>query len=504
LSETHRDNVEGGSCYIRLPGEVRTTNGDPSLRILFVEPPKVFWFVMGEYLPPPLGILNLAAYLRRHDSNLDIEVLDCQAEGIDWRALEGRIEAFGPDVVAPSSLTTCNAYRGLRIAELAKKINPDTTTIVGGQHYTALAEETLEIYPEIDVVVRGEGEQTLAEVIDALKGNHNLSQVKGISFRKNRTITTTPDRPLIENLDDLPLPGYDFVEKQMKKYHFSLMAGANTPYALIEASRGCPHDCSFCSQCAFWQWQWRLKSPKRIADEFEYCYTKFGTRFFWLTDDNFGLGPRTRELCGEIQKRGIADDIMWFMQARCDDIVNQQDTLPLLRKSGLMWILAGVESHSPEILKSFNKGIEPSMSKEAFRLLKLSDIFAQATLIIGSRSDSHETIRGLRAYVNDLDPDLAIFMALTPFPGTAFYDEAKRNGWIEDTNWAHYDMAHAIMPTEHLTRAEVQEELYHCFRGFYGSWNRRMTGLFSRNKLKRRTYRYMARQGVLQALRGMF
>ncbi len=487
-----------------LPKEKTTTNGELSLRILFVEPPKDFWFVMGEYLPPPLGILNLAAYLRRHDPSLDIEVLDCQVELIDWRTVEKRIEALRPDVVAPNSLATCNAYKGLRIAGIAKKVNPNITTIVGGQHYTALAEQALESYPEIDLVVRGEGEQTLAEVMDALRGKYDLSQVKGISFRKNGRIIATPDRPLIEDLDDLPFPGYELVENNMKKYHFSLMAGSKTPYALIEASRGCPHDCSFCSQCAFWQWQWRLKSPKRIADEFEYCYTSFGTRFFWLTDDNFGLGPRTRELCSELQKKGIADDIMWFMQARCDDIVNQQDILPILRKSGLMWILAGVESHSPEILKSFNKGIEPSMSKEAFRLLKLNDIFAQGTLIIGSRSDSHETIQGLRAYVNDLDPDIAIFMCLTPFPGTAFFDKAKMNGWIEDTNWAHYDMAHAIMPTEHLTRKEVQEELYNCYRGFYGSWSRRMTGVFSGNKIKRRTYRYMARQGVLQAFRGMF
>ncbi|MFW9770182.1 MAG: B12-binding domain-containing radical SAM protein, partial [Candidatus Thorarchaeota archaeon] len=246
------------------------------------------------------------------------------------------------------------------------------------------------------------------------------------------------------------------------------------------------------------------KSPKRIADEFEYCYDKFGTRFFWLTDDNFGLGKRTNELCDEILSRGFNDDIMWFMQARCDDIVNHQEIIPKLRRAGLTWILAGVESHSPEVLASFNKKIDPTISKEAIKILKANDVFAQATLIIGDRSDSHETIRGLRAYINDLDPDIAIYMILTPFPGTKLYEEAFANGWIEDTNWAHYDMIHAIMPTEHLTLTEVQEELYRCYRGFYGSWNRRISGVFSSNKIKRRTYRYMARQGVMGALRGMF
>jgi anaerobic magnesium-protoporphyrin IX monomethyl ester cyclase len=200
----------------------------------------------------------------------------------------------------------------------------------------------------------------------------------------------------------------------------------------------------------------------------------------------------------------LAEDIMWFMQARCDDVVTHQNLLPKLRKAGLTWILAGVESHSPETLASFNKRIDPSVSKEAMELLKLNDVFAQATMIIGERSDSRETMKGLRAYVNDLDPDIAIFMILTPYPGTRLYDEAVQNGWIEDTNWANYDMIHAIMPTEHLTRMEVQQELYLCYRNFFGSMKRRITGVFSSNKMKRRTYRYMARQGVMGALRGLF
>jgi len=474
------------------------------MKIMFVEPPKDFWFVMGEYLPPPLGILNLAAYLRAHDDSLQIEIVDCNAERISWSGLKDRIEVFHPDIVAPSSLSTCNAYRGLRTIEIAKKMDPTTTTIVGGQHYTMLAKESLEAYPELDIVVRGEGEQTLLEVVRVLGGQGSLSEVKGITFRHNDRIISNGDRPLFDNLDNLPFPAYDLVSQYMKEYHFTMMAGRNTPYALVEASRGCPHDCNFCTQCTFWRGKWRSKTPKRIADEFEYCYNEFGTRFFWLTDDNFGLGKRTDELCDEIISRGISEDILWFMQARCDDIITHKNLLPKLRKAGLHWILAGVESHSPETLASFNKRINPSVSKQAMELLKLNDVFAQATLIIGERSDSRETMKGLRAYVNDLDPDIAIFMILTPYPGTGLYDEAKRNGWIEDTNWANYDMIHAIMPTKHLTRMEVQQELYLCYRSFYGSMKRRVTGVFSSNKIKRRTYRYMARQGVMSSLRGMF
>ncbi|MFW9868661.1 MAG: B12-binding domain-containing radical SAM protein [Candidatus Thorarchaeota archaeon] len=474
------------------------------MKIMFVEPPKEFWFVMGEYLPPPLGILNLAAYLRKHDETIEIEIVDCQAERISWDGIKERIGQFQPDIVAPSALATCNAYRGLRTIGMAKTIDPNITTIVGGQHYTALAHESLETYPELDIVVRGEGEQTLLEVVHALQGKRSLSEVNGITFRQNGKIIATPDRALFDDLNKLPFPAYDLVDKYMNDYHFTMMAGRDTPYALVEASRGCPHDCNFCSQCVFWGGKWRSKTPKRIADEFEYCYDKFGTRFFWLTDDNFGLGKRTNELCDEIISRGIAEDIMWFMQARCDDIVNHKEIMPKMRKAGLTWILAGVESHSSEVLASFNKKIDPTTSKEAMKVLKLNDIFAQATLIIGARSDSRETVRGLRAYIDDLDPDIAIYMLLTPFPGTRLYEEALANGWIENANWAQYDMIHAVMPTEHLSLSEIQEELYLCYRGFYGSWKRRITGVFSSNKIKRRTYRYMARQGVMAALRGLF
>lgn len=465
-----------------------------------MEPPKDFWFVMGEYLPPPLGILTLAAYLETQNKDVDIEVVDCQAEKLDWKGLERRIESFKPDVVAPGALATCNTYTALRTLETAKKVNPNITTAVGGQHFTATAQESLEAYPEIDVIVRGEGEQTFSELVKAKSEKKPLSGVKGVSFRHKGKIVHNPPRPFIRNLDDLPFPGYHFVENHMHKYHFEMMAGKKR-YALIEASRGCPHRCSFCSQWRHWGATWRRKSPKRIADEMEHCYREYGSSFLWLTDDNFGLGKRASDLCDEIIKRGIADDIMWFMQVRCDDIINHSEVLPKMREAGNYWMLVGVESHNPATLEAFNKKIKPSDAEKAMNLLKENDIFAQATFIIGERKDSHESTVALREFANKIDPDLAIFMILTPFPGTELYETAKRNGWIEDTNWARYDMVHAIMPTETLSRKEVQDELYECYRSFYGSLSRRLKGLLSPNKLKRKMYRYLAGQGLLKALR---
>lgn len=472
------------------------------MRVVFVEPPKDFWFVMGEYLPPPTASIQLAAYLESKRPNDEITVIDCQAEMLDWRDMENRIEAENPDVVAVSSLATCNTYLVIRTLESAKKVSPDSFTITGGQHFTALAEPSVKQYFVLDAVARGEGEETLVELITALENEQSLADVKGLTFRHKDEIVSTPQRPLIQDLNSLPMPGYHFVEDHLDRYHFKMMAG-DKRYAIIEGSRGCDHNCIFCSQCAFWGNQWRAKSGKRIAEEMEYCRNRFGAEFLWMTDDNFAFGPRADELSRELITKGLGDELYWFVQARVDDVVKNEDKLSLMRKSGNQWVLLGVESGDSNILSDYKKGIKPSQTHTAIRTLKNNDIFAQATLMIGHRLDTHKTIEGLRRFVDDIDPDLAIYMILTPFPGTPLYEEAIKKNWVEDWNWANYDMIHAVMPTETLTTSEVQEELYLCYRAFYGKISRVIKGYFSSNLFKRKTYRYMASQSLLRQLRGM-
>jgi len=154
--------------------------------VLFVEPPKDFWFILGQYISPPFGILALAAYLESKTEDIEIGVLDCQAESLGWDGLESFIAKFQPDVVAPSGLGTTNAYAVLRVVEIAKNVEPRVKTVVGGQHFTALDSDSLRAYPEIDYVVRGEGEQTLLELVDAIRNDGNISEVKGLSFRSGK------------------------------------------------------------------------------------------------------------------------------------------------------------------------------------------------------------------------------------------------------------------------------------------------------------------------------
>ena len=473
------------------------------MKVLFIEPPKEQWFVMGEYLPPPYGIIQLAAYLEREAKDVEIEILDCNAQHVDWKDMQKHIDSANPDIVASSSLATCNTYVVARTLETAKKANPSILTVTGGQHFTATAQESLEEYQDIDVVVRGEGEQTFAELATSANKT-SFKTIEGISYRQNGKVIHNPPRPLIDNLERLPYPGYHLVKDFLRKYHFAAMAGRDAPYQLVEGARGCLHECTFCTQWRHWQGKWRSKSPKRIADEIEFCYRNHGGRFIWLTDDNLGSGTRAKDIAEEIIKRKIPDDLTWFVQARCDDIIRNKEALPRLRKSGLSWVLLGVESPEPQALQDFKKGITPEDAKEAVKLLRSNDIFAHAMFIIGNRKDTTKSIARLREFANELDPDFAIFAILTPFPGNEIFDEAKGKGWIEDTNWSHYDMVHAIMPTETLSIKEIQEELYECYRSFYGSWRRRLGGTFSRNEMRRRLSWHMARKGIVKQLRSLF
>ncbi len=468
------------------------------MKVLFVEPPRDFWFVMGEYLPPPFGLIQLAAYLERSLPEVEIEVFDCTPQQLSWGDIKRKIEAFQPDIVATGGFATCNVYTVVRTLEIAKKVQASILTVTGGQAFSAMAQESLEEYPVIDVIVRGEGELTFTELVQLSSQHRAFSQIEGISFRLNGQIIHNPSRALIQDLHQLPFPGYHFVRDLVRKYHFAAMAGYNAPYALVEGTRGCIHRCTFCTQWAHWGGICRQKSPERIADEIEFCYNEYGSRFIWLTDDNFGAGRRAALLADELNMRRIGDDLMLFLQWRCDDVIESKAALPRLRNSGLHWVMMGVESPSTGTLASFRKGVDVEQAISAVKALKENGIFSHTMFVIGDRKDTHSSIAELKTFASRLDPDFAIFTALTPLPGTEIYAEAQRQGWIEDRNLAHYDMAHAIMPTETLSRKDVQEELYDCYRSFYGSWRRRLGGLLADNRLKRHIYRYMMRRQVIR------
>ncbi len=468
--------------------------------VLLIEPPKKLWFVMGDYLPPPMQLLQLGAYVEREMPEVRLEIVDCQAEGLDHEGLRRRIASVSPDVVAVSGNMTCNAYTVARSAEIAKEVDPDIRTVIGGQHYSFLADESLRKIPEIDFIVRHEGELTFVELLRSLFDGQDFGGIEGLSFRHGGQVMHGPDRAFLPDLDTLPYPAYHLVEPLLDRYHFRMMTGRGVRYFVVEGSRGCQYNCAFCTQCVHWKHTWRTKSAKRLADEFQFLQERYGgggESFFWLADDNFMLAHRGPGFCDEMDRPALRESTYWFVQARADDIVKMESVVPRLRQVGCAWMLLGVEHNSDPILHDLGKQSSATTAKKAVGILNRNDVLSQAMFILGSRQESEASAEALREFVTDLNPGIPIFGCLTPFPGTRTYQEAESKGWIEDPNWSHYDMIHAIMPTENLSRREVQEELYACYRRFFGSVPRGLRGLISRNKLKRGAYRRMMTKRII-------
>lgn len=480
------------------------------MKLLLVEPPKKLWFVMGDYLPPPYSLLLLAAVVEKEVPDVEVKVIDSQAEELDWVTLEERIRQEKADIVGTGSHATCNVYKTVRTLDLAKQVDPEVITITGGSHFTMFDEETLTQYPSIDIIVRYEAEKALVNLLKHFQTHgrfkDGLKNIKGIAFNQNGEFRRTPDYPPLTNdeLDNLPYPAYHLLP-DMNKYHFAMMSDA--PYILLEGSRGCTHNCTFCSQTTFYRQHWSTKSVKRIADEMEWMYNTFGSRFFWFTDDNF-CGGRTQlieELCQEMLSRGLnGDEIEWFAQMRVDSILEVGDGLKTMNRAGNYWQLVGGESPHANVLDEFKKGIRGSQTVDAIKLLRKNNILAQLMIMLGHEDETREMIHETMKWATDVvKPDFIITMLLTPYPGTPLYEDLSKKGRIIDDNWTNYDMIHAVCDMKYLTAIELQEELYKAYRHVYDSWSRRFTGIFAKNKYKRRIFWYYFKAGVIGQLKGL-
>ena len=461
------------------------------MKVLLVEPPKRTWELMGgNCIAPPSGLAQLAAILE--EENTEVDIIDCNASGLDWFKLEEYIDKSQPDIVGATAITPF-FNQALQVAELAKKVNPAIITILGGPHVTFTAEETLCQHPEVDIIVLGEGEQTLVDLIHCLQMHGDLSCIRGIAFRNGNKFIQTPSQALID-VDKLPLPAYHLLP--MEKYYFNIFGKFST----VLSSRGCPHRCTFCSEWRFWGAKWRPKQPKMVVDEIDLLHTKYGRECFWFGDDCFNASLEHVEgICNEIIKRGL--NISWYYQGRADLVIEHQDLLPLMRQSGNLMTQIGIETSTNHELEKFNKHLTMEQIEEAIRLLKKHDIVVQGLQIIGTRTDNADSIAHKLRYMKWLDPDFPIFTMFTPFPGSDVYEEAKTNGWLEILDYSLYQMSYAVMPTEFLSRKQLTSLFQWCFSSYYLDPIKIVKGLFSRNAWKRRVWQHMLKYTMIQITR---
>ena len=452
------------------------------MRVLLLEPPKIPWEMMGNVAALPLGLAQLAGCLEQ--ANVPVEILDANALKIGWDGMEAAIACTNPDLIGMTVYTPYlpEVSRAVRVARQAA---PQAVIALGGPHVTFTAEETLETMPEVDVVARGEGDQIIVALAQALDAGHGLEGVPGISFRQDGQLVQNPLPPPLD-VTTLPMPAFHLLP--MDCYFWRELGGT---FATILTSRGCPFRCTFCSEWPFWRGGWRPYDPEMVVEQLDVLVNRYGRNNVWFGDDCFNVNrDHIAAICEGILQRGI--NVNWYYQGRADLLVKYKDLLPLTRRAGNRMVQIGIEASSDEQRDELNKQLSTETVREAVRLLRQNDIVCQGMMIVGLPSDSPRTFEQKVRFVNQLDIDFPVFVIYTLFPGTPVYDEAVAQGWIElPADYARHDMAHALMPTQHMTRQQVYNYTGWAFTRIYLHPVRLVRNLFSPNDWRRQIWRGM-------------
>lgn len=449
------------------------------MRVLLVEPPKTPWPMMGHVVALPLGLAQLAGCLEQ--AQVPVEILDANALDLGPEALGAAIARSQPDLIGMTAFTPWvpDVARAVRVARQAA---PQAVIALGGPHVTFTAEETLATLPEVDVVARGEGDQIIVELARAVEADRGWADVPGVTFRQNGQIV---ENPLLPPLDPrtLPLPAFHLLP--MERYYFASVGG---PFATVLASRGCPFQCTFCSEWPFWGGGWRPHDPEHVVEQIDILVNRYGRNNIWFGDDCFNVsGEHMAAICEGILQREI--DVNWYYQGRADLVVKHRELLPLLRRAGNRMVQIGIEASNDEQRSELNKQLPTETAEEAVRLLRQHDIVCQAMQIVGLPGDTPKTFEEKVRLVNRLDVDFPVFLVYTLFPGAQDYDKALAEGWIDPpTNYARHDMAHVLMPTREMSPRQIWSYTRWAWTTVYLNPGRLARNLLSRNRWRRQNW----------------
>jgi len=423
------------------------------MQVTFVNPP----YPTGSHRHPPfipLGIGYLAAVLEKN--GYDVNVIDCQALKLTLKEVENELHKRQPDVVGLTS-TTLTYKSALRIVKISKEVCPNCLTIIGGSHVTFWDDKALQECPHLDVVVRKEGENTLLELVQNLEACKSFSDVLGITYRKGEEIMRTPDRPYIEDLDSLPFPAFHlFPLNQFNKY-------GNIIFPVM-TSRGCVFWCEFCTAVRMFGRRYRMRSAKKVVDEIEFLYKKYGEKQYTFYDDAFTVDQaRTEEICDEILRRGLK--IRWDCETRVDMVT--KDLLQKMRAAGCIAVWYGVEAGSQKVRDAMGKGISTQQTLNTFKWTQEAGLIAVASVILGFPGETKETAWESVKLLEKINPDeIGIYIA-TPYPGTPMYDYVTKMGWLKIHDFDKYDTATPTFESPTMSMKELREIHDKAHQSFY-------------------------------------
>ena len=428
------------------------------MKVLFVNPPQTAskYKFMG-VIAPPLGIAYMAGVLQ--ENNIDVEILDASAEDMDFKDVEKELLKRKPDLVALTALTP-TIGRALETAQVVKETLPDSIVVMGGYHPTFNFIETLED-ENVDIVIRGEGEYIMLNLVQALENQSSLHDVKGIVFedKNSKEIVVNPEAPLIQDLDELPFPALNLLP--MKKYRLLDM---DTHMTTMITTRGCPMQCSFCSSAAMHGKKIRERSVENIVDEIEYLKTNYDIDTIAFMDDTFTLKKRkVMAICDEILKRNI--EIMWGCTSRVDTL--DEKLLKKMKEAGCITIFIGVESADQQQLDNMCKNTTIAKIENAFKIAHKLKIRTIASVALGMPGDTKEIMNKTVKFVHKLKPNYAIYSLATPYPGTRFYKEAFEKNLIKIKDWSKYTLIHPILETIDCSLNDMRKIQAKAFMKFY-------------------------------------
>jgi radical SAM superfamily enzyme YgiQ (UPF0313 family) len=408
----------------------------------------------------PLGILYIAAALRQAEH----EVRFYNGAFLTDEEILRRVGEFDPRFAGIYS-TTFGWRKAMQTAQSLKRLNPGIFTCAGGPYPIATQGRCLDDCPALDAVVTGEGELTVPEMLARLEAGRSLDGVLGTAFRRDGEIVKSPPRPLIENLDSLPFPARDLLQDR-ESYLPPPGTYRRKPVAVLLTARGCDRRCLFCFQIDRHRRAGvrgvRYRSIENVLAEITRCLD-LGYREIKFLDDTLAADyGRALRLAREIKARGL--DFSWFASA----CVNQVDE-PLLqafKEAGCWAILLGGESGVQKNLNALRKGTTVDQTRAAVRAARAAGLRVSVPFLFGIPGETYD--EGLRTieFAGELDPDLANFHALTPFPGTDLYENHGKYGTIS-RELTDYTYQGAAFVPHTMTREQIQELRQLALRRFY-------------------------------------
>ncbi|MEW6222075.1 MAG: radical SAM protein [Candidatus Hadarchaeota archaeon] len=417
---------------------------------------------------PPLGLLYLGTILK--NSGHEVKVIDNGKSQLPLKNLVERVKKEEPGVVGVGVLTP-TFKQGTKISEAVKAELPDTKVVFGNYHATYTYDRILMKYPSVDYVVLGEGEMSFQALVDSLEKGHDAKKIPGLAYRNNGGVAQGPQRRLIDNLDDLPVPDRSLLEEEYRSEIMGVL-GSSGRFTTVLTSRGCPYNCRYCACAAFSLRRTRFRSPEAVVAEIEQLYRE-GYEEVGFVDDNLLVNrKRMEKICEMLKERKI--EISYWAEGRVDEA--SRKVLKKFADVGCKTMYFGIESGSQKVLNFLGKNTTPDMARIAMKNCKDGGIEnVIGSFIVGAPIETAADVQQTFDFAKGLKGmDFPQVNILCISPGMDLWSTAVKEGHLDESKqWEEELIAANVFPS-HLT----ENQLRNMIGKFYSSFVMRPPFLF--------------------------